>query len=160
VLVSAHAWAGRIWRDEVGYWALAVARYPGEPAYYQSLGAARLRSGDAPGALRELSAALALDPELPRASYNLGIVYTTLGRDDEAMSAYQRAVASDASDVKAWANLGWLFERRGEIDQALVAYRAALAVAPDLARVRDRVAVLNGGRARGEPGHAVEGGAP
>jgi Flp pilus assembly protein TadD len=160
VLVAADVTAGRVWRDEIGFWERAAAQYPGEAGYHQSLGAARLRAGDLPGALDALSRAAALDPELPRVSYNLGLVYAKLGRIDEAIAAYRRAVATDASDVKALANLGWLFEKRGESDRALVAYRAALQVAPDLPRIRERVAALSFAGSTDEIGDPMGAGRP
>jgi Flp pilus assembly protein TadD len=136
--------AGRVWRDEIGFWARASARYPGEASYRHSLGVARLRAGDAVGAVEDLSRATALDPELPRAAYNLGVVYTRLGRRDEAIAAYERAVTRDASDVKAWANLGRLFETGGDTARALAAYRTALEIAPQVTAIRDRIALLDG----------------
>lgn len=151
-LIAADVSAGRVWRDEVGFWTRAVEQYPDEAGYHQSLGAARLRAGDMPGALDALTRAATLDPALPRVSYNLGLVYAKLGRIDEAIAAYQRAVSSDASDVKALANLGWLFEKRGDRDRALASYRAALRVAPDLARVRARVVALDAAMSAHEAG--------
>jgi tetratricopeptide (TPR) repeat protein len=160
VLIAADVNAGRAWRDEVGFWARAAEQYPGEAGYHQSLGAARLRAGDAPGALDALSRAATLDPVLPRVSYNLGLVYTKLGRVDEAIAAYERAASADASDVKALANLGWLLEKRGERDRALASYRAALRVAPDLPRVRARVAALDPAMNDHESGTPNGGGRP
>jgi hypothetical protein len=141
-VVSVDAGLARSWRDEVTFWAVAVARYPGEAAYHQSLAAARLRAGDAPGAIDALSQALALDPELPRAAFNLGVAYTRLGRHDEAIAEFERAVVRDAADVKAWSNLGRLLELRGDATRALAAYRTALEIAPHLTAVRNRIAAL------------------
>jgi hypothetical protein len=144
VLVVVDVDAGRVWRDEVGFWTRAAASYPGEASYRHSLGVARLRAGDAVGAVEDLSRATALDPELPRAAYNLGVVYTRLGRRDEAIAAYESAVTRDASDVKAWANVGRLFETRGDTARALAAYRTALELAPQVTAIRDRIAALEG----------------
>jgi hypothetical protein len=130
------------WRDEVTFWTAAVTRYPGEASYHQSLAAARLRTGDTRGAVDALSQALALDSELPRAAYNLGVAYTRLGRHDDAIAAFERAVVRDAADVKAWSNLGRLLEMRGDATRALAAYRTALEIAPHLTAVRNRIAAL------------------
>jgi tetratricopeptide (TPR) repeat protein len=135
--------AGRAWRDEAGFWTAAVERYPSEAAYHQSLGAARLRAGDASGAVEAFTAAARLDPLLPRVDFNLGLGYATLGRYAEAMAAYQRAAERDPTDVKALANLGVLYERSGATDRAALAYRAALAVEPRLTAVSDRLARLD-----------------
>ena len=137
---------GLAWRDEVQFWSEAAARHPREAAYTHSLGAARLRANDAPGAIEAFSTALGLDPTLPRAQYNLGLTYTTMGRLDEARDAYERAIERDPSDVKALANLGLLYERRGEPERARRAYQAAVRVAPGLDRIRERIERLEGGR--------------
>jgi tetratricopeptide (TPR) repeat protein len=137
---------GLAWREEVRFWFEAAARHPDEAAYAHSLGAARLRASDAPGAIEAFSTALGLDPTLPRAQYNLGLAYTTMGRLDEARDAYERAIERDPSDVKALVNLGLLYERRGEPERARQAYQAAVRVAPGLDWVRERVERLGGGR--------------
>lgn len=137
---------GRAWRDEVRFWSEAAARHPDEAAYVHSLGAARLRANDAPGAAEAFSTALRLDPTLPRARYNLGLAYTKMGRLDEARDAYERAVERDPSDVKALVNLGMLYERSGDRERALRAYHAAMRAAPGLDRLRERVERLAGER--------------
>jgi hypothetical protein len=137
---------GAAWRDEVRFWSEAAARYPGEAAYAHSLGAARLRANDAPGAIEAFSTALRLDPTIPRARYNLGLAYTSMGRLDEAREAYERAIERDPSDVKALVNLGMLEERRGDPAGALRAYRTAVRLAPGLDRIRERIERLAGAR--------------
>jgi Flp pilus assembly protein TadD len=150
-LVAVDVAAGRVWRDEVSFWARAVVRYPDDASYRHSLGAARFRAGDSVGAIADLSRALALDPELPRAAYNLGVAYTRLGRRDEAIAAFERAVVRDAADVKAWSNLGRLLETRGDATRALAAYRTALGIAPQVTAIRDRIAALEAAHITGLP---------
>ncbi len=137
---------GLAWRDEVRFWSEAAARYPDEAAYVHSLGAARLRANDAPGAVEAFSTALRLAPILPRAQYNLGLAYTRMGRLDEARIAYERAIERDPTDVKALANLGLLEERRGNPEGALRAYRTAVRLVPGLDRIQERIDRLAGGR--------------
>ncbi len=146
VLMITDARAGRAWRDEVGFWTAAVHRYPGEAAYHQSLGTARLRAGDPSSAAAALEAAARLDPLLPRVAFNLGVVYTRLGLYERATAAYERAIERDPSDVGALANVGVLYERTGAADRAAQAYRAALAVEPRLTAVSERLARLEAGR--------------
>lgn len=144
--------AGRLWRDEIGFWTWAVGRYPREAAYHHSLGAARLRHGDPAAAIEALVAAAGLDASLPRVDFNIGLAYTKLGRYDEALAAYERAVVRDSGDVKSLANMGALYERRGELERAALAYRAALAVEPRLRAVGARLRVIETSRAaRGGP---------
>ncbi len=137
---------GVAWRNEVRFWSEAAARYPDEAAYVHSLGAARLRANDAPGAIDAFSTALRLDPTIPRGRYNLGLAYTRMGRFDEAREAYERAIERDPSDVKALVNLGLLEERLGDPEGALRAYRTAVRLVPGLARIQERIDRLAGER--------------
>lgn len=134
--------AGRMWRDEVAFWASAVERYPTEGAYHHSLGAARLRVGDLAAAEQAFVTAARLDADLPRVDFNLGLVYTKLGRYAEAIAAYERAIERDAADVKSLANLGVLYERVGDPDRAARTYTKALTIDPNLALIRRNLARL------------------
>jgi Flp pilus assembly protein TadD len=160
MLIIADARAGRVWRDEVGFWTAAVDRYPSEAAYHQSLGVARLRAGDLSSAADALIIAAGLDPSLPRVDYNLGVVYTMTGEYERATAAYERATERDPSDVKALANLGGLYERNGAADRAALAYRAALAVEPGLTAVSERLARLEVGRSGGSGSGELSKGGP
>jgi hypothetical protein len=153
LLMITDARAGRVFRDEVGFWTRAVDRYPSEAAYHHSLGAARLRGGDASGAVEAFTAAARIEPLLGRVDFNLGLGYAKLGRYAEAMAAYERAIERDPADAKALANLGALYERSGAPDRAALVYRAALAVDPRLTAVRDRLARVDAHRSENqEPG--------
>lgn len=143
---------GRVWADEVGFWTDAVMRYPDEGPYHHSLGSARLRAGDPVGAEDALATAARLDPLLPRVDFNLGVVYTNLGRYDEAIRAYERAVSRDALDVKAFANLGLLYERTGDPERAMRSYRRALSIDPTLAPVQRHLDRLGTMRSTGSAG--------
>lgn len=145
-MIAADVGAGRLWRDEIGFWTWAVERYPREGAYHHSLGAARLRHGDPAGAVEAWLTASHLNASLPRVDFNVGLAYTKLGRYDEAVAAYERAVARDSGDVKSLANVGALYERRGETDRAARAYRAVLALEPGLRAVGARLRALEGRR--------------
>lgn len=57
------------------------------------------------------------------ASFNLGTVLSTLGRDDAAEAAYRDALACQTDFAPALLNLGHLLERRGHKDTALAEWQ-------------------------------------
>lgn len=62
----------------------ARAREPRNPVVVANIGIARARLGDAGGALGALTEALALDPDLHEARFNLALVHAREGRREEA----------------------------------------------------------------------------
>lgn len=79
--------------------------------FYSNRGAELLLSGDREGALVWLETAVRIDPALPEASTNLGVVYRRLGRMEEAEAAYRRALEVDPEYVSAYRNLSALLLR-------------------------------------------------
>jgi len=90
--------------------------------HYSNRGAELLRAGDVPQARRMLLVATAVDPDLPLAWVNLGVVQRR-GADYEAAEAsYRRALDLDPRHVSAYQNLASLLQledRRAEADQLL-----------------------------------------
>ena len=94
-------------------------------------GTAQLAGGDDPSARRDLSQALAIGLPTslqPRASNNLGVALTRLGRIEEARASFERA---SPAYPEATLNLGILLDDpAGDPRAALEHYRAYLASAP------------------------------
>src|SRR5882672_4330432 len=69
--------------------ALAAARQrePGNPVVTANLGVLQGAKGDLPGAIRSLEAALAADPTLDEARFNLALAYARAGRRSDAGAA-------------------------------------------------------------------------
>jgi tetratricopeptide (TPR) repeat protein len=67
--------------------------------------------------------AIALDPKLALAHYNLGSAVAAKGRLDEAGACYQRAIALDPKYAEAHCNLGSVLRRQGRFAQSLAAYK-------------------------------------
>lgn len=72
----------------------ALAKNPGLPIAWNSLGVARQFLGDTPGALDAWQKAVALDPKAFDALYNLGLTAAAAGRPALARQALERYVAS------------------------------------------------------------------
>jgi tetratricopeptide (TPR) repeat protein len=73
----------------------AVSLSPADPLAADLLGWARYFGGDLMGAKAALDRAVYLDPELARAHYHRGVVYSELGQLDSAWREYQRAADLD-----------------------------------------------------------------
>ena len=76
--------------------------------------------------------ALAIDPDLARAHYYLGVNLRWLGRMDEARVAYQRATMLDPNSVGAMSGLSILEMESGNIDQALYWVKRGFVHAPNV----------------------------
>lgn len=79
--------------------------------FYSNRGAELLLEGDREGALEWLEIAVQIDPALPEASTNLGVVYRRLGRLEDAEAAYRHALEVDPEYTSAYRNLSALLLR-------------------------------------------------
>jgi serine/threonine protein kinase/Flp pilus assembly protein TadD len=103
-------------------------------------------------AVRFLTAAVALRPESPGASVNLGSALGRAGRLDEAAAAFRRAAALKPDYAAAHYNLGSTLYEMGRLDEAVAALRHATDLKPD-----DAAAHFNLGNALCDNGRLGEG---
>ena len=89
------------------------------------------RRGEAEAKFRQ---ALASNPELGEAHYNLAVLLDEAGRPFEAVTTYQRAAELRPRDHRPRFNLGRLYGRLGRPLDEIEAYRDAVDAAPDFAR--------------------------
>jgi serine/threonine-protein kinase len=79
-------------------------------------------------ALRFSAAALASSPLSPGAHYNVGLVLTELGRDDEALAAFDSAIRLKEDYAQAHDHRGTILAQKGQYDEALKAAHKSLAI--------------------------------
>src|SRR5262245_33462878 len=97
------------------------------------LGAVRaLQSGDAPGALRLVEQAVALQRYTGEYRATLGRVYKALGRTQDAVAAYREAIRLGPQRAEWFVSLGIALRALHRGDEALAAYRRACLLAPGL----------------------------
>jgi tetratricopeptide (TPR) repeat protein len=74
--------------------------------------------------------ALAINPNMPQALNNLGIVHFERDEFDEAIAHYRRATVLAPTYAEAFSNLGNALRSQKKYDEALIAYREALKLRP------------------------------
>ncbi len=72
--------------------------------------------------------ALLDEPNNPRAAYNLGKTYQSLGKAELAVRAYQVAIYIDSTYVPAYSNLGVLFMKLGRREEGMRMLQRALSL--------------------------------
>lgn len=81
--------------------------------FYSNRGAERLLEGDRQAALEWLETAVRIDPDLPDAWVNLGVVRRRAGELEGAEAAYRRAIEIDPEFASAYQNLSALLLQSG-----------------------------------------------
>lgn len=106
----------------------ARERDPGDAELLYLTGLARLRSGDAEGALAPLVQAVEIEPRMMFGEpYRLaGDALARLGRLEEAEDAYERYVATNSSSVEGFTKLALVRRRRDDAAGAEAALDEAL----------------------------------
>src|SRR6266850_2258279 len=110
-------WLGFLWLAASGYlW----SQSSGSAQEAFARGAARYRTGDFDGAIREYRAALALDPSSFEARSNLGVALTRIGHYEEAIAVYRQALenAPPAATIHLRMNLALAYYKSGQLSEA------------------------------------------
>ena len=94
-------------------------------------------------AIRDYTAAIALDPRNPLAPYNRGNLYFDTKRYELAIADFTRAIELDQEFAFAFFNRGLAQERLGDNVAAAKDYARALAIDPPLNAAQERLKRLN-----------------
>jgi Tfp pilus assembly protein PilF len=115
----------------------AIGMRPGEPRYYNNLGALYLDMQRPDDALRNLEKAagnlLFPTPEIPLTG--IGIARFLKNDYPGAVTAYREALSKNSKYVEAYLRLGEALTAMGQVDRGLDEYRKALVLAPEYARL-------------------------
>ena len=90
-------------------------------------------------ALTAFDAALESAPREPTLWFGAGAAAFMLGRDDQARESLEHALSLDPRLVEAARLLGELYHRAGQIEEAIGVYTDATAIAPDDARLAEKL---------------------
>lgn len=102
-----------------------LAREPGDPRLLEMRGSAREALSQPAAARVDYEAALAVEPNLPRALARLGALEVAAGRVEEGLELLTRGVALDPSDLEAQFGLGVALAGAGDPGGAAGAFDAA-----------------------------------
>ena len=134
-------------RQIEGYERLAKDQ-PASGGIQRALGAAYLRLGRVPDAVRALEQAVRLGPRDATAHYNFGHALAASGRLDDAAREFETAARLQPAFVEAQNNLGALLRQRGQLARAETAFKAAVAAGPEYAPAHNNLGSVR--RARGD----------
>src|SRR5215813_9298467 len=109
---------------------------------------------DYPALEAKFQAALAEDPNLAEADYNLGVLAERQGKKEEAVDHYQTALKKKPSLKEASENLAVIAQNEGRIPEAVRAYESILTAYPDDAGAHARLAEIY--RMNGDHDRAME----
>jgi Flp pilus assembly protein TadD len=105
------------------------------------------RQGRHDDAVSAYERAIAAEPGMAEAHYNLGVAHRARGRMDQAAECWRRAIQLRPDFIAAHNNLGSALLELGQIDQAIAAHRRALELDP-----RSLPALINLGNALRQAG--------
>jgi aspartyl/asparaginyl beta-hydroxylase (cupin superfamily) len=108
-----------------------IADHPDNPVALNSLGLARLGTGDVRGAIAMLERAVAADPEAPPIWLNLAEARQKAGDALREIEALDRALAIDAYLLPALLRKAQALERLGRLPESADIYRALFAATPN-----------------------------
>ena len=94
------------------------------------LGLALAGAGDVDTGMRELKAALELEPENARAHLNLGSVYLQTGQESPAKNEFEKALQLDPWLTEAHNNLGMMLAKNEQFEDAARHFRLAADLEP------------------------------
>jgi Tfp pilus assembly protein PilF len=97
---------------------------------------------DPAGAKRHLLAASNLDPASPRIAISLVPILSDVGDAVELKRRLLCAADGPSPTPELWAALGWAYEKEGSAVRAEASYRRALKLRPNLAVVKNNLAML------------------
>ncbi len=118
---------------------LAPRSYPARYQYGRALVTARRYRA----AIRELSAATTLGPNLPDPHYVLGIAYKELGQLGQAVTAFTRIIELDPTHLDGYVTLADVLCEAGKLDAALKVLEQAQSIYPDVGAVYDKLAAIH-----------------
>ncbi len=126
----------------------AVALFPEDPYFQNSLGLVYKSEGKHRAAEKYYTKALILKPDLVEAANNLGVLYQETERPEAALSCFQNALSYNPALQEIHNNMGNTLKAMGRWDEALYHYQQALSIKPDHAEACNNMGVLCHARGR------------
>ncbi len=116
------------WREMIE----RLAAFPaGVPAAHLLCGQSLIAGREYERAIEELRKAAALNPDLPRLQYSLGLAYEQLKRNKEALVAFENELKRSPQDFLTLYYLAYLNEAEGNLNEAQRHLDSAMKLAPE-----------------------------
>lgn len=130
-------------KDAAQAWAAALNLDPKNAAALRGLANAQIQTGDTAGAITNLQAAQAIQPDW-RNDNSLGVAYDMSGDHAAAQKAYKEGLALDANNLQLTNNLGLSLALSGSYDQAIPLLEASARDPRSTPRMRQNLALAYG----------------
>jgi protein O-GlcNAc transferase len=108
-----------------------LAAHPGHFDSLHLLGVIHYQRGEREAAIRQIDAALAVNPDVAAAHNNRGNALKDLGLANEALASYDRAIALKGNYAEAYYNRGNVLRELKRHAEAVESYDRAIAARPD-----------------------------
>lgn len=127
IVLAGHTYARQtVFRNAFAYWSDGARDARFAPVAHVNLGQLHEAAGRLQDARREYLRALALDPDLPKAHNNLGVVAMKSSEPALGVWYFNEEVRRHPSNAEAWYNLGLAAENGGRADEARAHYERAI----------------------------------
>src|SRR5262249_23472113 len=133
---------GSVWASDTALWEDAVRRVPGKARALFNLGGAYLDK-DKDRARSALLRALELQPQLPDALYDLGVIEQGEKNWGLALAYYQRAVTQQPDYWAAWNNMGNTLFAMGQTERSLEYFEKTLSLNHDYWPAQYNIAIVH-----------------
>ena len=110
-------------------------------ALWNLLGTCAAQLGQSDQALLAFQEAININPENPKAHYNLGLALNGRNKLDEAAEAYKKAITINPDYAEAYSNLGNVLKKQGMLDEAIKSYQKAVSINPNSAETFNNMGV-------------------
>lgn len=92
-------------------------------------------------AVREYLVALAINPTLAEAHFNLGVIYQAQDAAEKAEQSFLQVLAGDPGHVKTYNNLGVLYATHGRLQEALATFERGMKAVPDDIKLQENIMI-------------------
>ena len=130
-------------KDAATAWAAALNLNPKNSEALRGLANAQIQTGDTAGAIRNLQAAQAIQPDW-RNENSLGVAYDINGDHAAAQKAYKDGLALDPNNLQLTNNLGLSLALTGNYDQAIPLLESSAKDPRSTPRMRQNLALAYG----------------
>lgn len=135
IITSALSWLSvrqiGVWKDSVTLWSRAIALYPDSaPIAYTNRGIAFGQAGRVEEAIRDLSRAIEIKPNMTEAYYNRALAYSLEGRNTDAIRDLSEAIRRNPGYADAYHNRAVAYANLADYENAVEDFKKVTELNP------------------------------